>query len=227
LEATKGELEALIAEQFMEISRDKTEKARSRAELFLRVIDERAGLLVERAAGVYAFAHLTFQEYLAARGIADREDYIAYTLRRLHDLWWREVILLEVGHLSTPNTRRSRALTTDLLNAIRNAHSPLESILKPDLLLTCRALADVGALGVDDSLRRDLMAELFTLWRTTPYRPQEKEIVDVLSYSMPTPAGPRIREELLRLFAEENRKLRDRAGRALQHKGLLESREII
>lgn len=80
LEATQEELEREIARQFIDLG-DDVDTARSRAALFLRLIDERAGLLGERETGVYAFAHLTFQEYLAARAIADREDYIDYTLR--------------------------------------------------------------------------------------------------------------------------------------------------
>src|SRR5262249_32960935 len=66
LEATQEELEREIARQFIDLG-DNVDTAHSRAALFLRVIDERAGLLVERETGVYAFAHLTFQEYLYQR----------------------------------------------------------------------------------------------------------------------------------------------------------------
>jgi len=51
------------------------------------------GLLVERESGLYAFAHLTFQEYLAASHLRDigRGDVLATTA---DDLWWRETTLL-------------------------------------------------------------------------------------------------------------------------------------
>jgi predicted NACHT family NTPase len=123
LEADKKELRQKIADQFQASFVDQNHVAQKRADLFLRVIDERAGLLVEREVSVYSFAHLTFQEYVAARSIADSENYIEYTLQRLHDDWWREVILLEIGHLSDVRHfgRRGRKLTTELIRRIREA----------------------------------------------------------------------------------------------------------
>jgi hypothetical protein len=203
--------------------------ARLRAELFLRVIDERAGLLVERETGVYAFAHLTFQEYLAARSIADCDDYIEYSLRRLHDPWWREVLLLEVGHLSDVRHfgRRARKLTSDLLRAIRHAGSWLEDVLKRDLLFAVRGLLDTGPLGVDDDLRQGLLDELLALWHTTPYEPQRREVVDLFAYAMPTVEGARIRAELLHCLADEGWTLQRRTLRALGQIGAVAATEEV
>jgi HEAT repeat protein len=215
LEVEQHELEEEISRQFRELFGDADPRSRERAALFLRVITERAGLLIERERGVYAFAHLTFQECLAARALADREDYIAYTLNHLHEPWWREVILLEVGHVSSPNNRRSRKLATDLLRALRGANSWLEPVLKRDLLFASRALADVGPLGVDDDLRQSLVTELIDLWHTTPYEPQRAEVVEVFAYAMPTADGPRVRAELLHCLADEVETMRIRAATAL------------
>jgi tRNA A37 threonylcarbamoyladenosine biosynthesis protein TsaE len=51
------------------------------------------GLLIEREAGLYSFAHLTFQEYLAAVHIRDTGDLDVLT-QSVDNPWWRETILL-------------------------------------------------------------------------------------------------------------------------------------
>ena len=62
-------------------------------EAFLKVAEERSGLLLEQTAGVYSFAHLTFQEYLAAVHI--KEQGLGLELpSRVSDVWWYETIRL-------------------------------------------------------------------------------------------------------------------------------------
>jgi NACHT domain len=51
------------------------------------------GLLIEREAGHYSFAHLTFQEYLAAMHIRDTGS-VALLADFVDDVWWRETTLL-------------------------------------------------------------------------------------------------------------------------------------
>ncbi|MFD9704742.1 NACHT domain-containing protein [Lentzea sp. NPDC059081] len=54
------------------------------------------GLLLERERDVFAFAHLTFQEYLAAHHI--REKHLTRTLSdNVDNVWWRETTLLHVA----------------------------------------------------------------------------------------------------------------------------------
>jgi energy-coupling factor transporter ATP-binding protein EcfA2 len=60
---------------------------------FLRNVEESSGLLLERENGIYTFAHLTFQEYLAASHAKERglQDQLAvYT----DDTWWHETLRL-------------------------------------------------------------------------------------------------------------------------------------
>ncbi len=61
--------------------------------VFLIQIKEICGLLVERELGIYEFAHLSFQEYLAASQIKElqRDDLLTGSL---DDPWWAETIRL-------------------------------------------------------------------------------------------------------------------------------------
>jgi formylglycine-generating enzyme required for sulfatase activity/energy-coupling factor transporter ATP-binding protein EcfA2 len=62
-------------------------------------LQNRAGLLIARQEGVYAFPHRSFQEYLTACYLANQGN-LAETLQNLlhqDPLWWREVFLLAVG----------------------------------------------------------------------------------------------------------------------------------
>jgi HEAT repeat protein len=195
------------------------------AELFLRVIQERAGLLVESEPDTYRFSHLTFQEYLAARAVADRDDYVEYTLARRHDSWWREVILLEVGHLSTPRSRRARRLTTDLVQAIWTAEEedPLEQevekILRRNLLLAGHCLADLGSIGVEDAVRDGIVAELGRTLHTTPYSELREEAVQVLAGLGGSGSAAQAAAELIQALADDNPDVRRTAASGLGQLG--------
>jgi len=66
----------------------------------LKYLEERAGLLIARREGTYAFLHRSFQEYLAACYLSNNRPDVAKALKEKvqEDLdWWREVFLLGVG----------------------------------------------------------------------------------------------------------------------------------
>jgi hypothetical protein len=54
------------------------------------------GLFIERENGVRAFAHQTFQEYLAAEHVQDRHQQ-EVLLKAVSDAWWRETTLLYIA----------------------------------------------------------------------------------------------------------------------------------
>lgn len=121
---------------------------------FLQVIQERAGLLIARGEGSYAFSHLTFQEYLAALAIAGRDDYLDYTLQHSGEAWWREVILLEAGCLGT----QSKEKTTRLIRAIADARD--EPLLYHNLILAAECVRDAGANRIVGDLESELRGRL-------------------------------------------------------------------
>jgi formylglycine-generating enzyme required for sulfatase activity/energy-coupling factor transporter ATP-binding protein EcfA2 len=130
---------------FEPLSADDRE-AGKRAEAFVQVIGARSGLLQERGLGVYSFSHLTFQEYLTARAVAGREDYIEYALARAGQAWWREVLLLTAGYLSTQGKGRVTAYVRALMEH-KEEPEPYHN-----LVLAAEALRDVGRARVEGDL---------------------------------------------------------------------------
>jgi hypothetical protein len=68
--------------------------------VLLEYLETRAGLLIARREGVYAFPHRSFQEYLAACHLANTAaDFGADLRERVWEdpAWWREVYLLGIG----------------------------------------------------------------------------------------------------------------------------------
>jgi hypothetical protein len=129
-----------LAHQFAERGQSEADAGRSAA-AFLEALTVRSGLIHEVEQGSYAFLHLSFQEYLAARKLADGADYISDSLTHLDDSWWREVLLLQAGHLSESGRSRMSRLVEAILEAQGDAQARL--------LLAAACLADVGQLKTD------------------------------------------------------------------------------
>jgi len=144
-ELEAAELRSLLQNAFKGMTKDESE-ARRAAERFLTVVEERTGLLSARGEGVYAFSHLTFQEYLTALAIAARDDYVEYILKNSDKAWWREVILLTAGFLSTQSKER----TTKLVKAI--AENRKEPAPYHNLVLASECIRDVGSNRLDSKV---------------------------------------------------------------------------
>lgn len=111
---------------------------RSRAEQLLEHIRHRTGLLIERRAGVFAFAHLTFQEYLAALAVHEGNAYSVDTEQLVHehnDGRWGEVIALYCGLVPTP-------AACNMLEGLLNQHdsTALTSVLGESYLASSSKL---------------------------------------------------------------------------------------
>ena len=63
----------------------------------LRAIAAQHGIFVERAQGVYSFAHLTFQEYFTAKYLVEHGRLEELVEQHLDDAKWKGVFLLSAG----------------------------------------------------------------------------------------------------------------------------------
>lgn len=156
-ELEAAELRDLLMAAFKGMTADEP-AARRAVDKFLTVVEERTGLLAARGEGVYAFSHLTFQEYLAALAVAIRDDFVDYVLKRSAEAWWREVILLTAGYLSTLSKER----TARLVRAI--AEKKKEPVPYHNLVLASECIRDVGInrmdVNIDAYVKRQLRKAL-------------------------------------------------------------------
>jgi formylglycine-generating enzyme required for sulfatase activity/energy-coupling factor transporter ATP-binding protein EcfA2 len=147
-EIGRFELIPLLVPSFMNNMPANEVAAKKAVGSFINLINMRSGLLVERGVGVYSFAHLSFQEYLAARALADRKDVIEFTLKRLPDPWWREVFFLVAGYMSTQGNRG----VSEYIQAILNADRKTEPEPHHHLMLAAECLYDVGQARVEGDI---------------------------------------------------------------------------
>jgi len=142
-EIETDELRQQLGQRFYEMLGDRRSAGKA-VDDFLQLINERSGLLAERGQGVYAFSHLTFQEHLAARAVSDKADYIAYTLQRLGDSWWREVVLLEAGYLSMQGKQRATALIQAIMDCPTEPEAYHNLVLAAECPVRCGSGAGDG-----------------------------------------------------------------------------------
>ncbi|MEV0135252.1 NACHT domain-containing protein [Dactylosporangium sp. NPDC050688] len=123
-------------------------------EEFLIEIEQTSGLLYEREDGFYSFAHLTFQEYLAAAYIAEhhQSEVLAATVS---DDWWRETTLIFVAQyggdeIVSACLRGDRPSATAIALAIDCAAEARE--LSPEIRSSLERL--LAREAIDDSRRR-------------------------------------------------------------------------
>ena len=140
-------------------------------EEFIAVTRLRGSLLEERL-GVYRFLHLAFQEFLAARYIAEiirGEGGVAAMAQFLEAgpiqaSWWREPILLIAGYLNVTSPQTARLFVRRLAGLAE--HGPYATPLGPAGELAAAELAATAVLEwrqADDALNAELAARLTTL----------------------------------------------------------------
>ncbi len=100
-----------------------------RARLLLRLLLDRSGLVQERSAGVCGFAHLGFQEYLAARwfvghGKGSLADLAKHATEERH----AEVVRFAAGILTSDRTEQNEKQARDLVLAVARHNAMLAGV---------------------------------------------------------------------------------------------------
>ena len=141
-EIETGALQALLRQLFRPLVADQSlaDKAVGR---FLRLIEARTGLLVARGDGVYTFSISPFRNTWPRWRWQRATITWPIPLARSGEAWWREVILLQAGHLSLLSKER----TSRLIMAIAD-YKP-EPVRYHNLVLASECLRDVGEGRVD------------------------------------------------------------------------------
>jgi len=119
---------------------------------FMRHARLETGLLTERSPGQIGFFHLTLEEYLAAVEMRrqDTDQRIAMLEKHWQNPRWQEVILLAAGDLDQQGNKQY--LESFLLHILHLEGGETGR----NALLAGRALADVGARRVKDSIVKDI-----------------------------------------------------------------------
>lgn len=134
------------------------------AEKFLLQIKEICGLLVERELGIYEFAHLSFQEYLAAAEIKElqRDDLLTGAL---DDSWWAETIRLYAAQGDATNLIEA-AIAKPTVKSLSLAFDCLQEAAKVESV-TRQKLSDLLESGLEseDPQIANLAAEVSLLRR--------------------------------------------------------------
>ena len=102
-------------------------------EEFIQQVRDVSGLLVEKEVGVYEFAHLSFQEYLAAVQIkeSNQENLL---IRNINQSWWAETILLYAAQSNASNLIRTvLAMSSASIEELALAYDCLDEGLSVNL----------------------------------------------------------------------------------------------
>jgi hypothetical protein len=127
---------------------------------FLQMVEDSSALVVERESGVYGFAHLTFQEYLASLQ-AKEDKLVADLASRVDKTWWHETVRLYSAQAdATPIVAQCLAPARPTVEALLLATDCEEEALelREELREKIRRIVE-GALEDPEPDRRRLAAE--------------------------------------------------------------------
>lgn len=172
----RGELQRRFVMALEELQFE-TDDLEQTAQSYLNAAIEQAGLIEERAPGIFAFWHPTFEEFLAAYELVSPPNQAAQKLLPLRgEPYWREVILLAVGLIGIVN--EDRDVASDLVRVLARTNVPIfEPILHSALRLGIACIAETPSL--DRNLIQELLCELVQALTHQPYEPMAGSFLEV------------------------------------------------
>ncbi|MBE9006204.1 tetratricopeptide repeat protein [Fortiea sp. LEGE XX443] len=127
---TQAEVEEKLAAKLAELNdaEPESDSVRQAVGEFLRKVRETTGLFVERMPGFYGFMHLTFEEYFAARYIADKEqsEILELIQKHLNEPRWNEPLLLALGYYGSHFSTQFKKLAEKLFINIEDYQPVLQ-----------------------------------------------------------------------------------------------------
>jgi len=166
----KEYLKDKVASYFIEYEGLEKSKAEQIAYDFIKLIEEQVGILIEKGIDRFAFTHLTFEEYLAARYLASLENVKEKALKYLYNPHFEEVILLTAGLLAGERAE-------GFVKAIYEYDGELDKVLKRSLIMAARCLGDEADVRFE--LKKKILENLKETILTTPYKKLAEEIASV------------------------------------------------
>ncbi|MGB0386495.1 MAG: NACHT domain-containing protein [Ardenticatenaceae bacterium] len=149
---------------------------------FLRMIENSSGLLLERESGEYSFAHLTFQEYLAAAHLLDQqlEDELLKGAR-IEESWWHETIRLycsnaDATRLIAACLKEDKPSVAALTLALDCESEALK--VQPKVRMKLQSILEQGMEDIDPERRRLVAEALLALRLKRMTRVEENLYLD-------------------------------------------------
>jgi hypothetical protein len=130
----------VLGQALLDVGAASERQRKKRAGVLLQTLLDRSGIVQERSPGVLAFAHLTFQEYLAARCLVRKRDLgLAEVAGLASDERHAEVARLAVGLLSGHPSEDVR----------KQAGALVAQLTRVNPLLAAASLLEAGELDLD------------------------------------------------------------------------------
>lgn len=162
---------------------------------FLRLVDQRTGLLVELGGDAYQIVHLSLHEWFVSYYLLDRltpENRLAVIRHYLHVPEWEEILRLTIAGARQAETEAMIAAILD-----RPSHE-LESQLRRDLRFVLNCLEDQAPIGPE--LRQRVADEAMEVLKN----PRQFDLARFMPALPPLWGMPEVREEILRRLGDND-----------------------